>query len=79
MQAETIAARLRVDPGFATALFNEAIALVLNGEPETARLVLRDLVSATIGFEGLAIATANPVKLAESMRRKYKLLTKIIR
>jgi len=28
--------------------------LFLNGEPETARLILRDLVNATMGFEQLA-------------------------
>jgi len=35
----------------ATALLDETISLFLNGEPETARLILRDLVNATIGFE----------------------------
>jgi hypothetical protein len=28
--------------------------LFLNGEPDTAKLILRDLVNATIGFEQLA-------------------------
>jgi hypothetical protein len=37
-------------------MLNESIMLFLNGEPETAKLILRDLVNATMGFEGLAIS-----------------------
>jgi DNA-binding phage protein len=64
---ETIETRIRRDPEFAIALLDEAISLFLNGEPETARLVLRDLVNATIGFEGLAIATERPSKSLHRM------------
>jgi DNA-binding phage protein len=39
----------------------------LNGEPETARLILRDLVNATIGFEQLATLTAKPSKSLHRM------------
>ena len=55
---ETIVERVRRDPDFAEALLDEAATLFLNGEPQTARLVLRDLVNATIGFEGLAFKVA---------------------
>ncbi|WP_254047995.1 hypothetical protein [Synechococcus sp. BDU 130192] len=55
---ETLNARVQRDPEFAATLLDEAIALFLSGEPETSRLILRDLVNATIGFEELAIATA---------------------
>jgi DNA-binding phage protein len=65
--AETIDARIVRDSEFAIALLDEAISLFLNGEPETARLVLRDLVNATIGFEGLAIATEKPSKSLHRM------------
>jgi DNA-binding phage protein len=70
--AETIDARIVHDSEFAIALLDEAVSLFLNGEPETARLVLRDLVNATIGFEGLAvlgsaIATAKPSKSLHRM------------
>lgn len=65
--SETIDARLRHDSEFATALLDEAISLFLNGEPETARLVLRDIVNATIGFEKLAIATSKPSKSLHRM------------
>ena len=40
-------------PVLAQALLDEAIYLFLNGEPETARLILRNLVNATIEFEEL--------------------------
>jgi DNA-binding phage protein len=64
---ETIDNRIRRDPEFAIALLDEAISLFLNGEPETARLVMRDLVNATIGFEALAIATEKPSKSLHRM------------
>nr|WP_299403765.1 hypothetical protein [Acaryochloris sp. IP29b_bin.148] len=48
---ETIYARVQSEPEFATALLDGAAYLLLNGEPETARLILRDLVNATVGFE----------------------------
>ena len=51
---ETVVARVKSDPAFAQALLDEAVNLFLNGEPGTARLVLRDLVNATVGFETLA-------------------------
>jgi DNA-binding phage protein len=55
---ETINARAQSDSAFAEALLDEAVSLFLNGEPETARLILRDLVNATVGFEKLAIETS---------------------
>ncbi len=67
---ETIAARVRRDPAFAKALLDEAATLFLNGEPDTARLMLRDLVNATIGFEGLATETARPSKSLHRMLSK---------
>ena len=50
---ETVAARVQNDPAFAQALLDEAITLFVNGEPESAKLILRDLVNATVGFEAL--------------------------
>lgn len=52
---KTLHHRVETDSEFAVALLEEAISLFLNGEPETARLVLRDLVNATIGIEQLAL------------------------
>jgi hypothetical protein len=57
---ETVIQRVQSDASFAQALLDEAATLFLNGEPETARLILRDLVNATIGFEQLATLTAKP-------------------
>ena len=53
----TMVERAERDPAFAKALLDEAATLFLNGEPETARLILRDLVNATVGFESLARKT----------------------
>ncbi len=64
---ETVLQRVQSDASFAQALLDEAATLFLNGEPETARLILRDLVSATIGFEQLAKLTANPSKSLHRM------------
>lgn len=64
---ETVNARVQRDTEFAVALLDEAVSLFLNGEPETARLILRDLVNATVGFEELAIATSKPSKSLHRM------------
>jgi DNA-binding phage protein len=64
---ETVLERVHLDKAFATALLDEAATLFLNGEPETARLVLRDLVNATIGFEHLAVVTEKPSKSLHRM------------
>jgi DNA-binding phage protein len=63
----TVASRARHDTEFSKALLDEAVTLFLNGEPETARLVLRDLVNATVGFEHLATATGKPAKSLHRM------------
>jgi DNA-binding phage protein len=63
----TVSERAKRDPAFAKALLDEALTLFLNGEPDTARLVLRDLVNATIGFERLATATGKPAKSLHRM------------
>jgi DNA-binding phage protein len=63
----TIVERVQRDPEFAKALLDEAATLFLNGEPHTARLVLRDLVNATVGFEELAVETARPAKSLHRM------------
>ena len=64
---ETVIQRVQNDASFAQALLDEAATLFLNGEPETARLILRDLVNATIGFEQLATLTAKPSKSLHRM------------
>lgn len=64
---KTVGARVRRDPKFAKALLDEAATLFLNGEPDTARLILRDLVNATVGFETLAARTSKPSKSLHRM------------
>ena len=68
---ETIVGRARRDPEFAKALLDEAATLFLNGEADMARLVLRDLVNATVGFEPLAVETAKPAKSLHRMLSKH--------
>src|SRR5437773_9287038 len=67
---QTVVERVKKDPAFAKALLDEAATLFLNGEPHTARLILRDLVNATIGFEALAAETAKPAKSLHRMLSK---------
>lgn len=64
---KTVAERVAADPAFARALFDEALTLFLNGEPDTAKLILRDLVNATVGFEKLAIEIHKPSKSLHRM------------
>ena len=52
---------------FAQALLDEAITLFVNGEPESAKLILRDLVNATVGFEALAEEIHKPAKSLHRM------------
>lgn len=63
-------ARVRREPHFAKSLLEEAAMLFFNGEPEVARLLLRDLVNATVGFEALATATGKPAKSLHRMLSK---------
>ncbi len=67
---QTIVERVKRDPAFAKAMLDEAATLFLNGEPDTARLVLRDLVNATVGFEKLAVEIAKPAKSLHRMLSK---------
>ncbi|KAF1042123.1 helix-turn-helix domain-containing transcriptional regulator [Xylophilus sp.] len=64
---QTVAERAERDPAFARALLDEAATLFLSGEPDAARLILRDLVNATVGFEHLAELTQKPSKSLHRM------------
>ena len=64
---QTVVERVARDPAFAKALLDEAANLFLSGEPDAARLILRDLVNATLGFEHLAELTHNPSKSLHRM------------
>lgn len=68
---QTIGERVHRDKRFARALLDEAATLFLNGEPEAARLLLRDLVNATVGFETLSELTNRPAKSLHRMLSKH--------
>ena len=59
--------RIQADSNFGRALLDEAIGLFLNGQPRVARLMLRDLANATIGFEALAQLSQKPAKSLHRM------------
>lgn len=64
---QTVKERAARDTAFAKAMLDEAATLFLNGEPHTARLILRDLVNASVGFETLAAETNGPSKSLHRM------------
>ena len=64
---KTVVDRVNSDPEFAKALLDEASTLFLAGDAETARMILRDLINATIGFEGLAKELDTPSKSLHRM------------
>lgn len=65
--SKTIQTRIKADPAFAEALLREATDMFLNGEAEASRLLLRDVVNATVGFEQIAKATNRPSKSVHRM------------
>jgi DNA-binding phage protein len=68
---ETIASRISSDAEFARALLDEAASLMLNGEAEAARLLMRDLTHGLIGFESLAQMTGTPSKSLHRMLSRH--------
>jgi DNA-binding phage protein len=64
---DTIAARARKDRRFREALFTEAINAYLAGDTKVGKAILRDLVNATVGFEGLAVEVHKPSKSLHRM------------
>jgi DNA-binding phage protein len=64
---ETVQVRARRDARFRQALFTEAINAYLGGDTTTGKAILRDLVNATVGFEGLAAAVNKSSKSLHRM------------
>jgi DNA-binding phage protein len=64
---KTVIARVERDPAFAKELLNEATTLLISGEAETARVILRELVNATSVFEQLAKLTDVPSRSLHRM------------
>jgi DNA-binding phage protein len=59
---DTVAARARHDVEFRVALFEEALQAVFDGQMDDAKILLRDCINATVGFEVLAETSGVPVK-----------------
>ena len=59
---ETIKARADRDPVFRAALLVEAVELLLEGDVDTGKAVLRNYINATVGFEELAEEVGKPSK-----------------
>ncbi|MDO9146754.1 MAG: transcriptional regulator [Hydrogenophaga sp.] len=57
---QAVVERVQRDPAFAKALLDAAATLLPSSGPDTARLILRDRVNATVGFEPLAQLTRKP-------------------
>ncbi|HMG77961.1 MAG TPA: transcriptional regulator [Xanthobacteraceae bacterium] len=50
------------DKKFAEALLREGVDAMLSGDVETGKIILRDYIKATVGFEKLGAATGAPPK-----------------
>lgn len=59
---DSIKARVDADPAFRAALLSDAVELLLEGDVETGKSLLRDFINATIGFEALADQVGLPAK-----------------
>ncbi len=60
--SETVMELAERDPVFRDGLLKEAIECLLMGEIEPGKILLRDYINATIGFEELAARTEKPAK-----------------
>ena len=59
---QTVQARARRDPAFREGLLREGVECLLAGDIDTGKVLLRDYVNATIGFEELGSLTNKPPK-----------------
>lgn len=59
---ETVQARVKRDPAFRESLLSEALDSFISGDVETGKIVLRDYINATLGFEELAKVTKKSPK-----------------
>ncbi len=59
---ETVQARAQRDPAFREELLQEGVACLLAGDVDTGKIILRDYINATIGFEELGSLTNKPPK-----------------
>ena len=59
---ETVQARARTDEAFREGLLQEGVECLLAGDVDAGKIVLRDYINATVGFEGLGAMTGRSPK-----------------
>jgi hypothetical protein len=59
---ELVQGQVKADRKFAEALLREGVDALLSGDVETGKIILRDYIKATVGFEKLGAATGAPPK-----------------
>jgi DNA-binding phage protein len=59
---ELVQRQVATDEAFAEALLREGIETMLSGDLETGKIILRDYIKATVGFEKLGRATGTQPK-----------------
>ena len=64
---ETVYKRAQRDGAFRKAMLTEAVNAYLGGNEVTGKMVLRDVINATIGFERLAVELQKPSKSLHRM------------
>ncbi len=59
---ETVQIRAERDPEFREALLKQGVECLLAGDLDAGKIVLRDYINATVGFEELGSLTGKPPK-----------------
>jgi hypothetical protein len=59
---ELVPHHVKSDPQFAEPLLREGVDAMLSGDVETGKIILRDYIKATVGFEKLGVAAGAPPK-----------------
>ena len=68
---DTVKDRADCDPEFRQGLLTEAMDAVVRGEPDVAKLLLRDYINATVGFETVGKAVEkSPKSLMRMLSRQ---------
>ena len=64
---ETVMREVRTNPEYARGMLGEALTLLIEGDTTTAKILLRDLVNASLGFRALAAETGLANKSLQHM------------
>ena len=60
--SDLVQRHVKGDKKFAEALLREGVDALLSGDVESGKIILRDYIKATVGFEKLGAATGAPPK-----------------